>query len=625
MSLILALWNRTGEPVDETILRSMLDSTSNLQNDGEGLWRHTEIALAHQHFWVTPEEVDRPQPSVDPATGCALTCSARLDNRPELIHALGLEAVPANSLSDADLILSAYRRWGRDCPSHLLGDFAFVLWDQAEGRLFAARDALGCQDLHYLLTPSHCMLATRITSLLDHPSVQPRLNEKKIAEYLALQWGDDVNTYYDGILHLPPAHCLEVTRDSSRLWRYWEVDPGKTIHYARQEEYGEHYRELIKESLRARLRSAYPVGLSLSGGLDSTSLACLASEVLAESGAPAGALGTYSYVFDEFPECDERAYIQPVLEQAARSHPIRSRIINGDALWPRPLEADWPVGRDHPGQDPYYYLVQATLQAAHQDGVRVMLSGFYGDDLYSGSEYLFADLLRSRQFRMALRLLSRYRRFIDPQRNLLEYGLRPLLPATLKKAYRKFRPKPLEWQAWIPAALAERAGLDENGTLQPDAVRYTLPGQQRRFAALSAQGYPESFSGYQIAARDSGMEYAFPYADRRIVAFVLGLPPEQVSLPRIQRRILREALKGRLPETVRQRLDKTVFSPLFNRGFYEKSFPAVVSAFQHSQVLERGLVRADWLAQELERTSQTHEGHILWQVLCVETWLQKVG
>ena len=110
-------------------------------------------------------------------------------------------------------------------------------------------------------------------------------------------------------------------------------------------------------------------------------------------------------------------------------------------LWPRPFDEDWLILRDYPGQDPYYYLVQAILQAAHQDGVRVMLSGFYGDDLYSGSDAWFADLLLSGRFRQAARILTRFRRFVNPKQDLLEHGLRAMIPADMKKIYRRLRPR----------------------------------------------------------------------------------------------------------------------------------------------------------------------------------------
>jgi asparagine synthase (glutamine-hydrolysing) len=646
MSLILALWNRDGEPVDETILRSMLALNTNPAGDGQDFWLQNSVALAHQHFWITPEEQKQPQPHLDKESGCVLTCAARLDNRPELMHALGLDQDPANSwrapprtaagaglsgldqvsasaLSDAELILKAYRRWGTECAPHLLGDFAFVLWDPAQQQMFAARDALGCQDLLYFYDKNQVLLATRLNLLLQHPAVQPRLNERKIAEFLAVQWGDDVNTYYDSIYHLPPAHCLLVTPESSRLWRYWQVDPENVIRYAQTEQYAEHYRELIKESLRTRLRSAYPMGISLSGGLDSTSLACLAAEVLKEDGAPPGRLSSYSYVFDEYSNCDERAYIQPVLEQAASLYPIRPRMVKGDSLWPRPFHDDWLNLRDYPGQDPYYYLVQRILQAAHQDGARLMLSGFFGDDLYSGSEYWLADPLMSGHFRQAARLLAQAGRQGTLKLNLLNLSLRGMLPAGLKKFYRRLRPRNPEWVEWIPPQFAARIGLARLDTSADIQQKFRLPGQQNRYSALFFNGYPESFSGYQIFGWENGVEFIFPYADRRIVEFVIALPTEQIALPDLSRRILREAMKGRLPETVRQREGKTDFFPLFDKGVYKENFPAITKTLLHSQVLERGYLRRDWLIGELERKTNTREGLIIWLALSVETWLQK--
>ena len=541
-------------------------------------------------------------------SGCVITCAARLDNRPELIHALGLDDLPVNSLSDGDLILRAYRRWSTECAPSLLGDFAFVIWDPARQQMFAARDALGCQDLHYFINQNYVMLATRLNVLLEHPAVQPRLNERKIAEFLAVQWGNDANTYYDSIYHLPPAHCLLVTAESSRLWRYWEVDPGRIIRYPRQEQYAEHYRELIKGSLLGRLRSIRPVGLSLSGGLDSSSLACLAAEVLAETGAPEGRLRSYSYVFDELPNCDEQAYIQPVIQRVASLYTIRPRMIKGDNLWPAPFQQDWLISQDYPFQDPYQYLLQAILQAAHHDGVRVMLSGFSGDDLYSGGDTWFADLLLAGHLRQAAGLLAASARQGDLKWNQLEHNLRAMLPAGFKKFYRRLRPRVPEWAGWIHPGLAGRSGLAGPDTPAFTQPKFRLPGQQNRYSTLFFSGYPDLFAAFQNLARSNGLEYVFPFADRRIVEFMLGLPSEQVALPGLERRVLRDALKGKLPEIVQQRQDKSLLFDLFNKGIYEIGFPDIQKKFLHSQVLERGFIRKDWLTGELERKTSTRDG-----------------
>jgi asparagine synthase (glutamine-hydrolysing) len=623
MSMILALWNRNGEPVDEELLRSMAAVGGGPESDGPDVWLGKNVGLGQRHFWSTPQEQAWLQPLVDSASGCVITSAARLDNRPELIHALGLAGEDAKTRSDAELILGAYRRWGVDCAARLLGDFAFIIWDPLQRRLFAARDALGGQELYYFLNRDYLIMARRISSLLKHPSVQPKLNETKIARYLAVYWGEDVDTFYEDIFHLPPAHCLLVTAESARLWRYWEIDPKRTIRVGRPQEYAEAYRELIKEGLRCRLPSAYPPGLSLSGGLDSSALACLAAEVLAERGSPGGSLGSYSYVFDELPNCDERRYIQPVIEQVARQYPIHPRMLSGDKLWPSPFAQDWFISRDYPWQDPYYYLLKAILQTAHQDGVRNLLSGFYGDDLYSGAEFWFADFLLAGRFGQAARIMGGSMRQMNIKSDLLEHGLRAMIPAGLKRTYRAFRPRPLAWAEWLHPDLVARVGLDKQPVMPGIQAKFRLPGGQARYSALFCSGYPESVTALQDIARESGMEYLFPFMDRRIVEFVLGLPPEQVGRPGVSRRILREALKGKLPEVIRQRPDKTPLFDLFERGVYEKASLDLEKDFRQSQVIERGFIRRDWLNVELKSKWRTQAGFILWLVISLEGWLQK--
>jgi asparagine synthase (glutamine-hydrolysing) len=624
MNTFLALWNRIGEPVDETVLRSMLAANDHPGNDGQEFWLQSNVGLAHQHFWVTPEEMGQPQPRQDPENSCVIACSARLDNRQELIHLLGLATeTDPHRLSDADLILAAYRRWGTECPRALLGDFAFALWDPGESLFFAARDALGAQELYYSLDQRYFMMATRINILLMHPAVQPKLNQTKIAEFLAVLWGDDTNTFYDSIVHLPPAHCLLVTAGASRLWRYWEIDAGKTIRYTHPEEYAEHYQELIREALLCRLRSAFPVGISLSGGLDSSSLACLAAEIISAEGLPQESLKTYSYVFYKFHSCDERSYIQPVIEQAARFHPIQPRLVEGDAFWPTPLNEDWLIQRDYPFQDPYYNLLRGIQQTAHGDGVRTVLSGFYGDDLYSGKNYWFADLLRGRRFSLAGRILAHHPAQFNPKHDLLDYGLRAIVPSQVKKWYRGLPFVTSEWAEWIHPQLAASTGLKQLGSEVHNHTKFSLPSQQHRYWALFFTGYPESATLMQDIAQQSGMEYRFPYMDRHIVEFVMGIPAEQIAAPGPSRRILREALAGKLPETVRQRTDKTVLMELTDRGIYQEGFSEIQDILLHSQVIERGFVRKDWLAGELGNQTRIRAGFILWLVLSLETWLQK--
>jgi asparagine synthase (glutamine-hydrolysing) len=624
MSTILALWNRIGEPVEQSVLQKMLAVDQSLAADGQDSWNLADVGMACRYFWITPEEKGQPQPRVDPESGCVLTCSARLDNRAELMRNLGIPEARAKHTSDADLILSGYKRWGVDSPRFLLGDFSFLIWDPQEHYFFGARDALGAEELYYCLDIHHFIATSRISILLAHPAVKPRLNELKVAEFLALRFDDNVNTFYDSIFHLPPAHCLLVKGDSSRTWRYWDVDPEAQIRYARHEEYSEHYRELITESVRCHIRSAYPVGISLSGGLDSPSLTCLASQIFQELGLPQERLWSFSYVFDRLVSCDERVYIQAVLEQTNHWQPVQPVFILGDELFPAPLEPGWLIERDYPYQDVYSYLLQAILKSGRANGLRVMISGYGGDDLYSGEDFWLSDMLRQGRLLHAAKTLHGARHQINMKDYLLNYGLRPLIPGKLKAWYRELRPRKPAWEAWIHHRLASQTGLLQLDKASHRSPKLRLPGQQARYSAMFQSGFPEGFTAYQDLARRNGMQYTFPFLDRRLVEFVVGLPSEQIALPDSSRRVLREAMSGVLPEAVRQRVDKTLFFEVFELGFYGRSFSDIQKLLTQPQIVEREFIRGGWLEGELAGTQgRTQEGLVLWIALSLENWLRK--
>ncbi|PON18169.1 hypothetical protein C2W62_09350 [Candidatus Entotheonella serta] len=197
------------------------------------------------------------------------SCSrrTRLDNRQDLTETLttkghgGLEHA-----TDADLILAAYQCWDSDCAAHLIGDFAFAIWDAPKQRLFAARDAMAMRPLYYRAEPRRALFATEIKQLVALPDVPVRLYEPAVSAHLAGLFGPLSWTCYAGIIQLEPAHALVIDASEHRTWRYWDIDPDAEIRYPREADYAEHFMELFQESVRCRLRSVKPVGLLLSGG-----------------------------------------------------------------------------------------------------------------------------------------------------------------------------------------------------------------------------------------------------------------------------------------------------------------------------------------------------------------------
>ncbi len=138
-----------------------------------------------------------------------------------------------------------------------------------------ARDALGARDVCYYVDEQVCLVASEITQILAHPRIRPAVNENKLVAFLAFLWDKPEESFYEHIHYLPPAHGMTVSKNRVSMWRYWDVDPQAQIRYKDERDYADHYLELLREAVRCRLRSVGPVGISLSGGLDSTSLAAL--------------------------------------------------------------------------------------------------------------------------------------------------------------------------------------------------------------------------------------------------------------------------------------------------------------------------------------------------------------
>src|SRR5262249_21169187 len=181
MSGIFGIHFLNGAPVSDPQLKRMSGLLAHRGPDGEGRWCDHSVGLGHRMLCTTPEAITEQVPLVDRAGSLVITADARLDNRVELISALG---VSANS-SDGELILAAYRKWGEACPEHLLGDFAFAIWDARDQSLFCARDHFGVRPFYYYLSQSIFVFATEIKALFSMPEVQRKLNEVRLGDHLA--------------------------------------------------------------------------------------------------------------------------------------------------------------------------------------------------------------------------------------------------------------------------------------------------------------------------------------------------------------------------------------------------------------------------------------------------------
>jgi asparagine synthase (glutamine-hydrolysing) len=294
MSGIAGIYYRDQHPVDSQPLRAMTEAAVHRGPDGVGHWVQGSVAFGHLQLCTTPESLTEQQPLVTPNGNYAITCDGRVDNRRELIQDLRSFGAVSDRAPDAALVLQAYLVWGTGCLDHITGDFAFALWDGVKRQVFCARDRLGIRPFYYYCDSSKFIFGSEINSLLQHPGVPNQLNEAMVGLYLSGGFSDGEQTFYRGIQQLPAGQFLLVNQGQLSKQLYWELEPDQTINLASDEEYVHRFHELFEEAVRCRLRSPTPVAVTLSGGLDSSSIFCTAGELLARGQSPKCRLRAFS-------------------------------------------------------------------------------------------------------------------------------------------------------------------------------------------------------------------------------------------------------------------------------------------------------------------------------------------
>ncbi len=574
--------------------------------------------LVHQHHWITPEEVGETQPVSDPASGCSITCDARLDNRSELIRTLGRSGDDTRS-SDAWLILESYLRWGTDCLAHLHGAFVFAIWDPALQHLLIGRDAMGERSAMYFVTDRLFLLASEVGPLLAHPAVPCAVNENAVGALIEGLWAYSGESYFQGIFYCAPAHGMLVSRDRIRQWRYWEADPAARLRYHRHGDYVEHFLELFVESVRCRMRTRGAVGVSMSGGLDSLGVGTVAANLLAGVTDGQRHLLSYSYTFHELPSCDERVYFEPVVARWK----MDATHVPGDDAWALRDLSRWPVYRDIPAQDPGVWLTTGVLKAARAHDCRVLFTGLGGDELFEGAMFWAAEQIRELRWAATAHEMLRHGADFDWRHSVWYNGVRQAMPSSLRRAYRALRRRPAVLShPGVHPLLAEHARLADRGEAERSSPRWASATTWRRYQGLVDYTSAEGLALLRQLGLAYGVEYAHPFYDRRLAEFALSIPADMLGVPHRTKRLLRDAMQCYAPDTAWERHGKTSLVPLLERGLLDRERDAVASLMARPQIVEREYIRREWLDEQLgARHRWASDGYLLWVCICLEIWL----
>jgi asparagine synthase (glutamine-hydrolysing) len=525
-----------GKPADRELLQRLIDFQKFRGPDAQHMWVDGQVGLGHTLLKTGPDSGREHQPFRLGHTWIVADC--RVDARPALIAELQHRGhqVMAEA-ADVELILRAYSVWGDDCVQHLLGDFAFAIWDGPRRSLFCARDQMGVKPFYFAHFSSGIIFSNTLDCIRLHPAVSSALNDLAIADFLLFDIIQEPGaTSFRDIQRLPPAHSLTYTGGKVSTRRYWSLSVSAPIHYKRQSECVEQFRELLDTAVADRLRTN-SAGVIMSGGLDSATVAASAQRISARHANVPG-LCAYTEVFDSLIPHEERHYAGLVAEalkipiefQRSDDFGVCKYLDHCCAPFPEPVHSPW-------SEWGFSSLRQVAMTR------RIALTGFGGDPTLSSLlTFHFLQLIKKRHFARAL---------VDAARYLTVEGRSSRL--YIRTRWRRWFPSRStvpHYPEWLNPDLEKRLCLRQrweslSRALPPDnAVRPVA------FEATISSSWPALFEGYDSGVTRVPVEVRHPFFDLRLVRFLLALP----AMPWCSdKQLLREANRGALPEAVRLR------------------------------------------------------------------------
>jgi asparagine synthase (glutamine-hydrolysing) len=598
-------------PPDRGLLEAMTTLLAHRGPDDEGYVESPEASLGHRRLAIIDPEHGQ-QPMANPGGDVHLAFNGAIYNFRELREELRGEGHAFTTESDTEVLLRAYEAWGTDCFARFNGMWAVAVLDARAGnahgpRLVLSRDHFGIKPLYLAETGGRTLFASEVKALLAEPALVPSVDEQRLSEYLLRGLHDhDERTFFAGVRQILPATWTTIDADGERSGKYWQPvlssdasagGPGDPVAF----------RAAFKRAVERRLVADVPVGTCLSGGLDSSSIVCMMTELMHDHAPDATSLGdklkTFSAVFDGDP-IDEQHYIEPVLAasgaEANYVRPVSAELVEDlpSLVW----HQDEPMVSSGP------YAQYRVMQIA-KGRAKVLLDGQAGDELLAGYvpyQYVYLrQLLRERRMRELAHEAVAARDVLAPlvRQRLADRGGRRLDTGAL------LSPRMASPERRAEAARSDRRSRDDlKLRLLQDLTTYSLPSLLR---------YEDRNS------MASSIESRVPFLDQELVERALAMPADAIVRDGWSRSVLRRGLEGTLPEMIRTRRKKIGFTTPEMRWLRaQRTF--VQGVFRSPSFARRGLWDGPAVARAFKACCDgaVEESPFFWRVLDVEAWMR---
>lgn len=564
MSAICGILSFGGLPPRLDALERMMRAMQRHGPDGNGSWHDASVALGQQMMHVTPESLNEQLPLHHSPSRLTLTMDGRLDNREDLLHALGLQG--SRSLPDSALLLAAYQKWGKACAARVVGEFAFAVWDAGERSLHCFTDPMGVRPLFYRAAPGQFLaFASEVEPLLAVEPGRNSLNRNRLAMLGVSNLSvylQPAATCFDHIYRVPAASVLSVTGGRKRIAGYWTPDPGKRLHFKSDTECKEAFRDVFFKAVKARLRSAFPVASLLSGGLDSSAIVSAAGQILAEENRRLVTLSSVPMPSAAGRVTDEREFVDLFQDKENLS----MHFVSAPGCGPFDDLENLVKTASLCSYSYQHFLYTALVRTARENQARVILDGHGGE--MSASCYIrgyMAELLLAGRWNTLLNELehSSADRHIDlalVKRQLV----RPFLPYVILKGLNRHNRfgilvnYPVQ-SSYIRAVLGRDADRIMDYVFRlpkehPNHRRNMVEDMLLERTDLRQRSHA-GFVDYQHA------KFSYPFLDKRVLEFSLSVDGRFKHREGHSRHLLRLGMDGLLPEPIRLRTSKAPFSP----------------------------------------------------------------
>lgn len=603
--------------VDEGILKGMVDVMHYRGPDDSGIWLGSGVGLGHRRLSII-DIAGGHQPMTTGDSGLWITYNGEIYNYLELREELAASGFTAHSRSDTEVLLQMYQRDGKDCLEQLNGMFAFAIWDARSRRLFAARDRLGIKPFYYTLQGGLLLFASEIKVLLQHPQVQAEVDGDALQDYIDLQYCLGDKTLFRGIKRLLPGQCLTWYDGQLSVETYWDLSFAPAERPGQPEE----LLELLRDAVRLRLRSDVPVGTHLSGGLDSSAIACLAAPQLN------GQLAVFTGGFAEAQRYDESVYARRVAESiGAEYHQVFPEAADlANTFEEMVYYLDEPVAGA--AVFPQYFL--SKLASQH---VKVVLGGQGGDELFCGyTRYLIG--------------------YVESCLQKAIYGQAPLVGgvslADIQPSLSYLRGFEPTMQKLFASDLFAQPGAryyrllqrsqDMDGILADDSWRQAGYSTEAAFCAefdgvqsehlidrmlyIDIKNHLQSLLHLEDrTSMAASLESRLPLLDVRLVEYALSQPAERRFAEGRPKYLLKEAVRGVVPREIIERKDKMGFPvPIF------EWFGGPLKGYVEDILLgERTRNRGFFDMRAVERSVRGEKpfGRTVWGLLSLELWFRQ--